>query len=162
MKRTFRLCLIFLSFFFFGLFASESFAQKTPTFWISNLEGKRFDSRKQQEIPFIISFFFVDCIPCRKEIPQLHKLITTEFPDAPLLFIDPVSDDSRSYIREFADSLNIPQSFFYKDSLGNISSRFFEEGQMAFPTIVAVKNNRFLFRYSGLSEQIIEEIRQQL
>ena len=63
------------------------FGKDVPSFWIRNLEGKRFDSR-QQDQPYVLSFFFVGCVPCIKEIPALYKLMKSEFPETPLLFIE--------------------------------------------------------------------------
>ena len=80
--------IVFILFTF--LFSVESsFAETPPKFWIKNLEGKRFNSKKQKS-PYVISFFFVHCVPCIKEIPLLHKFMSTNFPDVPLLFIDPI------------------------------------------------------------------------
>ena len=45
-------------------------AQPANRFFISNLEGDRFDGRKFSG-PIVISFFFVGCPPCVREIPQL-------------------------------------------------------------------------------------------
>ena len=77
------------------MFPIEStFGQNVPKFWIRSLEGKRFDSRKEKS-PYVISFFFVNCIPCIKEIPELYKFMNTIFPNVPLLFIDPIKEDSK-------------------------------------------------------------------
>ena len=68
MRRIFFTLIICLSFSFLG----SAFAKDAPKFWIRNLEGKRFDTRKQNQ-PYVISFFFVNCIPCIKEIPQFYE-----------------------------------------------------------------------------------------
>ena len=82
-------------FLFVFIFSVETpFGRDVPTFWIRNLEGKRFDSRKQDQ-PYVLSFFFVHCVPCIKEIPALYKLMKSEFPETPLLFIDPLKEDSK-------------------------------------------------------------------
>ena len=135
-------------------------AKKPPKFWIRNLEGQRFSSNKQKT-PFVISFFFVHCVPCIKEIPELHKFMSTNYPDVPLLFIDPIKDDSKKDIQRFSEKLNVPSSYFYKDSFGSISKKFFK-GTMSFPTIVGISKNKFLFRFNGINEDILTEIRSEL
>jgi thiol-disulfide isomerase/thioredoxin len=135
-------------------------AKKPPKFWIRNLEGQRFSSNKQKT-PFVISFFFVHCVPCIKEIPKLHKFMSTNYPDVPLLFIDPIKDDSKKDIQKFAEKLNVPSSYFYKDSFGSISKKFFK-GTMSFPTIVGISKNKFLFRFNGINEDILTEIKSSL
>ena len=94
-------------------------------FWIRSLEGERFDSRKEKS-PYVISFFFVNCIPCIKEIPELYKFMNTNFPNVPLLFIDPIKEDSKKDIQRFSEKLKVPSSYFYKDSFGTISKKFFK------------------------------------
>ena len=140
------------------MFPIEStFGQNVPKFWIRSLEGKRFDSRKEKS-PYVISFFFVHCVPCIKEIPELYKFMSTNYPNVPLLFIDPIKDDSKKDIQRFSEKLNVPLSYFYKDSFGSISKKFFK-GKMAFPTIVGIEGNKYIFRYNGIDEETIAEIK---
>ena len=140
------------------LFPIEStFGQNVPKFWIRSLEGKRFDSKKEKS-PYVISFFFVHCPPCIKEIPLLHKFMSTNFPNVPLLFIDPIKEDSKKDIQKFSVKLKVPKSFFYKDSFGSISKKFFK-GKMSFPTIVGIRGNEYLFRFKGIDQTQLDEIK---
>ena len=140
------------------LFPIEStFGQNVPKFWIRSLEGKRFDSKKEKS-PYVISFFFVHCPPCIKEIPLLHKFMSTNFPHVPLLFIDPIKEDSKKDIQKFSEKLKVPNSFFYKDSFGSISKKFFK-GKMSFPTIVGIRGNEYLFRFKGIDQTQLDEIK---
>ena len=61
-------------------------------------------------------------------------------------------------IEKFSEKLNVPLSYFYKDSFGSISKKFFK-GKMSFPTIVGIKGNKYLFRFNGIDETILEEIK---
>ena len=135
----------------------STFGQTPPKFWIRSLEGKRFDSRKEKS-PYVISFFFVNCIPCIKEIPRLYKFMNTNYPNVPLLFIDPIKEDSKKDIQRFSEKLKVPKSFFYKDSFGSISKKFFKD-KMSFPTIVGIKGNEYLFRFNGIDETILDKIK---
>ena len=140
------------------LFPIEStFGQNVPKFWVKSLEGKRFSSKKQKS-PYVISFFFVNCAPCIIEIPLLYKFMSTSYPDVPPLFIDPIKEDSKKDIKKFSRKLNVPLSYFYKDSFGSVSKKFFK-GRMAFPTIVGIEGKRFIFRYNGIDEETISEIK---
>ena len=95
----------------------STFGQTPPKFWIRSLEGKRFDSRKEKS-PYVVSFFFVNCVPCIKEIPELYKFMNINFPNVHLLFIDPIKEDSKKDIQRFSEKLKVPLSHFYKDSFG--------------------------------------------
>ena len=132
-------------------------AEPPPKFWMKNLEGKRFNSKKQKSA-FIVSFFFVNCAPCIIEIPLLYKFMSTNYPDVPLLFIDPIKEDSKNDIKKFSRKLKVPLSFFFKDSIGSISKKFFR-GKMVFPTIVGIEGKRFIFRYNGIDDETIAEIK---
>ena len=132
-------------------------ADPPPKFWIKNMEGKRFNSKKQKSA-FVVSFFFVNCVPCIKEIPVLHKFMSTNYPDVPLLFIDPIKEDSKNDIKKFSRKLKVPLSYFYKDSFGSISKKFFK-GKMAFPTIIGIRGNEYLFKFNGIDETILDEIK---
>lgn len=134
--------------------------KRAPRFFIANMEGKRFYSRKQKK-PYVISFFFVDCVPCKKEIPQLYKLMSTEYKDNGLLFIDPIGDDSVVYIKEFAQDLKVPISYFYRDPLGRLGKKYFK-GVMVFPTIVVIKKGKIVVRVLELNDEAVAAIRKTL
>ena len=135
-----------------------AFAKNPPKFWIKSMEGKRFRSSKQNS-PYVISFFFVNCPPCKKEIPMLHQFMSTNYPSIPVLFIDPIKSDSKKDIKKFANkTLKVPLSLFYKDSFGSISKKFFNKGEMYFPTIIGIKGNKYLFRYSKIDKKILNEM----
>ena len=133
------------------------YAEPPPEFWIKNIEGKRFRSSKQNS-PYVISFFFVNCPPCEKEIPMLHQFMSTNYPGIPVLFIDPIKSDSKKDIKKFAKTWKVPLSLFYKDSFGSISKKFFKKGEMYFPTIVGIKGKKYLFRYSKIDKKILNEM----
>ena len=135
----------------------STFGQTPPKFWIRSLEGKRFNSNKEKS-PYVLSFLFVNCLPCIKEIQLLHKFMTTNYQNVHLLFIDPIKEDSKKDIQRFSEKLKVPSSYFYKDSFGTISKKFFK-GTMSFPTIVGIKENEYLFRFNGIDETILEKIK---
>jgi len=136
---------------------APAWAKKAPDFFVSNIEGKSFVSSKQQEI-FIVSFFFVGCKPCIKEIPELYRLINSEFPDIPLLFIDPLKEDTRKQIARFAEYLGVPKKYFYRDPLGKIIKKF-TKGKIVFPSIYGIKQQKILFCYHELNQKSIKQIR---
>ena len=135
----------------------STFGQTPPKFWIRSLEGKRFNSKKETS-PYVISFFFIHCVPCIIEIPELYKFMSTNYPNIPLLFIDPIKDDSKKDIQGFSEKLKVPSSYFYKDSLGTISKKFFK-GKMSFPTIIGISGHEYLFRFNGIDKTKLDKIK---
>ena len=103
----------------------------------------------------------MNCIPCIKEIPQLYEYMSSNHPDIPLLFIDPIKDDSKKKIERFAKKLNVPKSHFYKDNFGSVSKKFFK-GKFAFPTIIGVSAKKLLFRFSGIDDETLNKIQSSL
>lgn len=135
-------------------------ADTVRNFWLSNLNGERFNSKKWNQ-PFVVSFFFVGCVPCVKEIPVLYQILQKEYPKTKLLFIDPLKEDSKQEIIEFSENLGVPKKYFYHDSLGIIGKRFFK-GKMRFPTIIGVNKNKILFRVEDMSDNSMKIIRNNL
>jgi thiol-disulfide isomerase/thioredoxin len=137
-------------------------AEEVRRFFIKNLDNKRFDTRDQKGGPFVMSFFFTTCIPCYRGMPELYAFMSKEFPDVSLLFVDPLEIDSKSDIRKFARKLNVPSELFYKDRMGIVSKRFFKGGQYVFPTIIGLRDLKYLFRYYGIDSEILAEIKNKL
>ena len=161
MNKNFTKCsIVLLIIFLFINPFQEAEAKKTQNFWIRNLEGYRFDTRRHKK-PYVISFFFVNCIPCIKEIPELFTMMSEEFPEAKVLFINPVEEDTQRDISNFAKKLKIPEENFYRDSFGSVSKKFFK-GKYFFPTIVGVSQRKMIFRYSGLDDKTKDDIREKL
>ena len=152
-----RKIIVILFLILFLLPIESTFGQTPPNFWIRSLEGKRFNSKKVTS-PYVLSFFFVNCVPCIKEIPELYKFMSTNYPNIPLLFIDPTKDDSKKDIQRFSEKLKVPLSYFYKDSLGTISKKFFK-GTMSFPTIIGISGNEYLFRFNGIDESQLDKLK---
>ena len=84
--------------------------------------------------------------------------MSTNYPNLPLLFIDPIKDDSKKDIQRFSEKLNVPSSYFYKDSFGTISKKFFK-GTMSFPTIMGISGNEYLFRFNGIDKTKLDKIK---
>ena len=134
-----------------GLQAAESLPAP-PSFWLSNLERDRFDSRTQAE-PYLVSFFFVGCVPCLEEIPTLYRLREQHFPNTPLLFISPLREDTPERISRFADQLQVPRSFFYADRFGQVARKFFPDQQkLRFPALFLLDSQQVLLRSYVLDE----------
>jgi thiol-disulfide isomerase/thioredoxin len=137
-------------------------ATEIPNFWIRNLDGERFDTRRLNGRPFVVSFFFVACVPCRKEIPELYSSMKETHPETPLLFISPIKEDSEADIARFSEALGVPRSHFYRDSFSAVSRKFFSREKIGFPTIIGGRDGKQLFRFPGLPEGALDTIRKEL
>ena len=135
---------------FLALFSTDAHAIEPidiRPFRISNLEGKRFDSRKALGEPIVISFFFTRCPPCWKEMPELFSYMKKEDRLHQLLFVDSYVDaegielsdypDTRRLIEKFAEDYKLNPANVYFDTLGSFLKKFIKIG--AFPRAKAAK-----------------------
>lgn len=137
---------------------------KIRHFKISNLENVRFNSKRFNN-PVIISFFFIDCVPCRTEIPRLFHFIRSKYPKAALLFVDPIEADSIEEMTQFSARLKVPASYFYPDPFGNLIKKFGNTlkkvtGQPVFPQIFGLKQQKVIFHFLKFEEGEIRKIRE--
>ncbi len=151
-----------LIFFLFLQAAPLNAQRRAPDFWISNLapNSKRFNTRQGPHL-YVISFFFVGCPPCVKEMPELYKMMTSEFPNVPLLFIDSSEEDTPATIQAFVERLEIPIDYVYHDVFRNIARKFMGN-ELKFPTIIGVYKQGIIFEYGGLEEETAQTIRHKL
>jgi len=124
------------------------YAENPPEFWIKNMEGKRFRSSKQNS-PYVISFFFVNCPPCKKEIPMLHQFMSTNYPGIPVLFIDPIKSDSKKDIKKWLKKRvmislkNLKIKKFECLLLHDANSLLSKNGDEIYKSINNIKTNAF-------------------
>jgi peroxiredoxin len=65
---------------------SEMIDTKAPRFSVRSINGKKFKSKDLADKIIVINFWFTNCPPCKKEIPQLNKL-KEEFKDKNVVFL---------------------------------------------------------------------------
>ncbi|MBU2645366.1 TlpA family protein disulfide reductase [bacterium] len=155
-SRAFTAAILLMAIFLIPAAAS---AEKAPRFWISSLDGDRFISQSHQG-GIIISFFYVDCAPCKIEVPELYRLVQEKngLKDVKLLFVDPLKNDSKEAIREFAARRDVPVQFFYHDSFGRLAKKFFGN-KIVYPAIVGIKDGEIRFRVHQLDDETAATIR---
>jgi len=53
---------------------SEKSGTKAPNFSVKDIFGKKFKSKDLKGKVIVLNFWFINCAPCKKEIPDLNKL----------------------------------------------------------------------------------------
>ncbi len=66
--------------------------QAAPNFRVTSLDGKTFDLKNLAGQIVVLNFWFIACGPCRREIPQLNRLVS-EFKDRNVVFLGLALDD---------------------------------------------------------------------
>lgn len=73
-----------------------------PSFTVASLKGINFQLDNLKGRPVVLNFWFVDCSPCRAEIPDLNKLVQ-KFESQDVVFLA-IALDKRERLEEFLDS----------------------------------------------------------
>lgn len=120
-----------------------------PTFALQNVEGKWFYLRDYAGTPrqlvtlprkpVVISFFASWCKPCRREIPELQKVIDKLPADSIQAFLINVADDAEkaaNFVAEFKTTMPV-----LLDKYGAVAEKYCPqeaEGQLFLPTLVVI------------------------
>ena len=144
-QNFFKIVLACLLFIIFSGSLKSMEPMEIRSFWIENLEGKEFNSRKALGEPIVISFFFTRCPPCKKEMPELFSYMKKENRLHQLMFVNPYTEmvgieakdmpDTEEDIKKFIKTYKISPANVYFDEYGSLLKEFVKMG--AFPVAKA-------------------------
>jgi len=82
--------------------ASESFVEGDDFkgFKVTDMNGNKFDLREGQGKVIVLNFWFINCPPCRSEIPQLNDLVA-EYKDNPNVVFLAIATDEKYDLKTF-------------------------------------------------------------
>lgn len=130
-------------------------AKKKPAipFTAKGLDGKTYDLAALKGKAVVLNFWFVDCPPCRVEIPGLNTLVK-EFANKDVVFLALALDDEKD-LKEFLKKS--PFTYTIVPKAREISQKYGVEG---YPThIVIDRNGMNVGRLMGGSEKRHEDLR---
>jgi thiol-disulfide isomerase/thioredoxin len=117
-----------------------------PSIRTRDIEGEKINTKNLLGKILVINYWFIDCPPCRKEIPELNELVKKYEKDSSVVFIS-MAKDSRRDLQDF-----IKQTpFYYKiiDAYSNADVK-------SFPTNVVVdREGKVAFHSSGYSSRTV-------
>jgi thiol-disulfide isomerase/thioredoxin len=118
-----------------------------------DINGNKFDLKNAGSKIFVINFWFINCSPCKKEIPDLNELVAKYKDNKDVVFIGIALD--RSYdLREFLKTM--PFSYNVVDDGQYYATKY---GVKAYPTHVIVgKDGLIKFSTVGLAPNTIHWI----
>lgn len=81
---------------------SPAFIEGTPFKGekISDINGNKFDLRNNKDKIVVLNFWFINCAPCRQEIPELNELVKQYKDNKNVVFIA-IALDQRSALKDF-------------------------------------------------------------
>jgi len=126
-----------------------------PSFSVTALDGKQIDLGTLRGKLVVLNFWFIDCAPCRVEIPRLNQLVREFKPrDKDIVFIA-FALDKKEELQTFLRK----QEFAYQivAASEDLADKF---GVSAFPThIVLDREGRVEWKVAGEDEQTYEHLR---
>ncbi len=100
---------------------------------IVSIEGKSFGPAELNGKVVVLNFWFTNCPPCLKEIPELNKLVE-EYKGKDVVFLGFATDDKgsiESFIKEnpfkyelIPSATNLMLKFLVPDKSGNLETKF--------------------------------------
>ncbi len=137
-----------------GKNANGNWKQAAPSVKLTSLDGRRFDLNALAGKIIVLNLWFIECGPCRKEIPKLNELVS-EFSGKPVVFLAP-SFDSAETLRGFLKTT----PFHYQivpNAEAIISGQF---NAATFPTHIVINQNGLVeATLVGAAERRPEEVR---
>ncbi|MFT3843656.1 MAG: TlpA disulfide reductase family protein [Lacibacter sp.] len=116
-----------------------------PNFKLKDIKGNTYNLKELKGKIVVLNFWFINCSPCRMEIPQLNKAVQ-EYRGDDVVFIAVALD-------EFAELENFLKTTFFSYNIIDDGRWFAQKnGVTSFPTHVVInKEGRIVYHTSGLS-----------
>lgn len=119
---------------------------KLPNFRFTDLKGNRYNLKELTGKVVVLNFWFINCGPCRQEIPDLNKMVL-KYKDNPNVVFLAVALDSRADVKEF-----LKKTPFLYNITENGSYLTQSYGVQGYPTHVVLDQNAIIkFHTAGLA-----------
>jgi thiol-disulfide isomerase/thioredoxin len=116
---------------------------------ITSIDGLKFDMKTDKDKIYVINFWFIDCPPCKQEIPELNELVNSYKDNPDVVFLAIALDekyDLKKFIKTNPFLYNIVEGRYYANKY-NVK---------AYPTHVVVgKDGLVKFHTVGLASNTV-------
>lgn len=136
------------------LFKTYTLNNPLQDFEIETITGNKFKLSELEGKIVVINYWFIGCVPCLKEIPELNKLVE-EYADKGVIFLAISRMDTKEQIEKF-----VQKKPFYYDIMAD--SKVLTENHFIpiFPTnIIIDTNGTVVFGEIGYKETIYQQIK---
>jgi peroxiredoxin len=123
--------------------------KKLPLFDAKDIDGDSIDLTSAKGKIIVLNFWFINCGPCRKEIPELNVLVDSFKKNENVLFVA-VALDSKAALQNFLEKMPFKYSIIDGRTIaGNYGVRFY-------PThVILDTEGKVYFHTSGLAMNTI-------
>lgn len=134
-----------------------STGKRPATFTAKDLEGNQYKLRELEGKVVVLNFWFVNCGPCRREIPELNKL-TDEYKDSANIVFLAIALDSKPEVEKFIEKF----PFNYKIvNDGRYIADIYKV--ISYPTHAVIdKSGKVIFHTSGYGPSTIPWLRKSI
>ena len=124
--------------------------EKIGSFKTKDMNGNKIDLKALEGKIVVLNFWFIGCQPCRREIPDLNKLVDSFKTNDKLVFIAIALDD-RSSLKDFLEKT--PFNYAIIDGGRFIADKY---GVRSYPTHVILNTDgKVYFHTTGLSTNTV-------
>jgi peroxiredoxin len=128
--------------------------EKFSSFKTTDINGNKIDIKALEGKIIVLNFWFIDCHPCRMEIPDLNNLVDSFKTNDKVVFIA-IGLDNKASIQDFIKKL--PFNYLIIDNGRFLANQY---RIMSYPTHVVIDQERKVyFHTSGLASNTVYWIR---
>ncbi len=138
---------------------SKSFrtGTKFTTFNETDINGNRYKLKELKGKVIVINFWFINCPPCRMEIPELNELVASYKDNKDVIFIG-IALDEKYELQEFLKTF--PFDYNIIENGRNLASSYRVN---SFPTHVVIdRDGKVKFHTSGLAKNTVYWIKKSI
>lgn len=123
----------------------------------TDLQGNSYKLKELKGKVVVINFWFINCPPCRLEIPDLNELVA-QYKNNPDVVFLAIAMDDKSRLQEFLRMMPFNYHIIEK---GEYIAR--DNNINAFPThVVLDRNGKILFHTDGLAENTVHWVKKSI
>ena len=131
--------------------------KEISNFKATDINGNKINVKELKGKVVVLNFWFINCPPCRKEIPELNEMVNDYKDSTNIVFLG-IANDYKEELQEFLK--NNPFDYAIIDNGRYIAGKY---NIRSFPTnVILDQSGRVYFHSSGLSTWTVTWLRKSI
>lgn len=128
---------------------NKNVKRDAPQFNLKDIDGKEYSKESLKGKIVVMNFWGIWCGPCRREIPQLNKLVK-QYEDRQDIVFLAVSSDPVDKLMDFIQDTEFNYRLISEKNATDLSTEIIDLGMIAFPShAVLDRNGNVVLQYLG-------------
>ena len=128
---------------------NKNIKREAPQFTLKDVDGKEYSKESLKGKIVVMNFWGIWCGPCRREIPQLNKLVK-QYEDRQDVVFLAVSSDPVDKLKHFIQETEFNYRLISEKNATDLSTKIIDLGMIAFPShAVLDKDGNVVLQYLG-------------